>query len=79
MGHTTGIAQINESTEQTTEIEIGTNHQYNNLTIDVTTLPIGTQLNIKVEVLASKGLQRLHSRPHVPLDPSSDVLLDQNG
>ena len=36
-------------------------HQDDNLTIDITTLPTGTQLNIQADVLITKGLQRLLS------------------
>ena len=37
------------------------------------------QLNIKADALATQGLNTLESRPKVPLDPTSEVLLHHRG
>ena len=54
-------------------------HQDDDYTIDINDLSKGTQLNIKADRLATKGLNCLHTKPRVPLDPSSDVLIHQHG
>ena len=54
-------------------------HQDNNHTININELSKGTQLNIKADKLAMKGLNQLHTKPRVPLDPSSEVLIHQDG
>ena len=54
-------------------------HQDDDPTNDITMLSKGTQLNIKVDELITKGLQQLHTKPKVPIDPSSEVLLHHDG
>ena len=48
-------------------------------TTDITELSKGTQLNIKADKLVTQGLNQLHTKPRVPLDPSSEVLIHQDG
>ena len=45
----------------------------------VSELDQAAQLNIKVDALATQGLNKLDSRPKVPMDPTSEVLLHQRG
>ena len=52
-------------------------HQDDDPTINIKDLSKGTQLNIKEDKLATKGLQQLHTKPKVPLDPTSEVMLHQ--
>ena len=48
-------------------------------TSDIATLPTGTQLNITADKLATNGLRRLHTKPRVLIDPSTEVLLHHKG
>ena len=50
-----------------------------NPNVDITTLSVATQLNIKANALATQGLERLDLKPKLPLDPSSEVLFHQRG
>ena len=54
-------------------------HQDDNPDIDITKLSNATQLNIKADVLAAQGLDRLNSKPRVPLDLSSEAFFHQQG
>ena len=54
-------------------------HQDDNPTIVINTLSTGTQLNIQVDKLATKELQRPHSKPNVQLGPSPEVMIHQQG
>ena len=45
----------------------------------VSELDKAAQLNIKADALATQGLNTLESRPKVPLDPTSEVLLHHRG
>ena len=54
-------------------------HQDDDPDIGIKTLSVGTQLNIKADALATQELDRLNSKPKVPLDPSSKVMLHQQG
>ena len=54
-------------------------HQDIDPMIDITKLSKETQLNIKADELAAKDLQQLHTKPKVPLDPLSEVLLHHDG
>ena len=54
-------------------------HQDDDPTIDINDLSQGTQLNIKADELATKWLQCLHMKPKVPLDPTLEVLIHQDG
>ena len=60
-------------------LEWAASHQDDNPTIDITTLSTGTQINIEADGLTTKGLQRLHTKPKIPLNPLSDVMLYQGG
>ena len=42
--------------------------------VDFTKLSIATKLNIKADVIATQGLDKLESNPRVPMDPSVEVL-----
>ena len=52
-------------------------HQDDDPDVDITKLSDATQLNIKADVLAIPGLDRLNLKSGVPMDPSSEVLLHQ--
>ena len=45
----------------------------------VSELDQAAQLNIKADALATQGLNTLESRPKVPMDPTSEVLLHHRG
>ena len=61
------------------KLEWVSSHQDDDTTIDVSTLPTSTQLSIEVDKHATTNLKRLHTKPRVPLDPSSEVLLHHKG
>ena len=46
---------------------------------DISKLAKSAQINIKADALATQGLNTLSSRPKVPMDPTSEVLLHQRG
>ena len=50
-------------------------HQDDDPTIDINKLSQSNQLNIKADELVMKGLNRLHTKPKVPLDPASEILI----
>lgn len=55
-------------------------HQDENTTINITTLSTGTKLSIEADVLTTKGLQRLHTKPKAPLNTLLlDVMIHQQG
>ena len=60
-------------------LEWVTSHQDDDPTVDIKDLSKGTQLNIKANELATKGLQQLHTKPKVSLDPILNVILHQAG
>ena len=60
-------------------LEWVTSHQDDDPTIDINDLSQGIELNIRADGLATKGLQQLHTKPNVPLDPTSEVLIHQGG
>ena len=61
------------------ELEWVASHKDNNTTIDISTLPTGTQLNIKANKLATTGLRNLPMKPRVLLDPTLEVFLHHQG
>ena len=61
------------------ELEWVASHQDDDPNIDLSNLPTGTKLNILADELATEGLNKLHTKPKVPLDPSSAVLLHHKG
>lgn len=53
---------------------MGSSHQDNDPIVEIETLQIGPGLNIETKVIAMVGLYPLHSKPRVPLNPSSEVI-----
>ena len=54
-------------------------HQDDDPDEDISKLSKAAQLNIKADALATQGLNKLESNPIVPLDPSAEGLLHQQG
>ena len=61
------------------ELDWVQSHKDDDPDVDITKLSVGTQLNIKADALATQGLDQLDSKPKVPMDPSSEVMLHQRG
>ena len=61
------------------ELEWVHSHQDDDPDEDVTKLSKAAQLNIKIDALATQGLNKLESNPRVLMDPSAEVLLHQRG
>ena len=61
------------------ELEWVRSHQDDDPDEDVTKLSKAAQLNIKADVLATQGLNKLESNPRVPMDPTAEVSLHQQG
>ena len=55
------------------------NHQDNDPNVETTKLSDAIKLNIKANVLATQGLDKLESNPQVRMDPSAEVLIHQWG
>ena len=55
-------------------------HQDDNKSYEeIMKLDKAAKLNIKADALATQGLNKLESKPKVPMDPTSEVLLHQQG
>ena len=61
------------------ELEWVRSHQDDDPDEDISKLDKAAQLNIKANALATQGLNKLDSKPKVPMDPTSEVLLHQRG
>ena len=61
------------------ELEWVHSHQDDDPDEDITNLSEAAQLNIKVDVLATQGLDKLELNPQVLMNPSAEVLLHQQG
>ena len=61
------------------ELEWVRSHQDDEPNKDITKLSDAAQLNIEVNALATQGLDKLGLNPWVPMDPSAEVLLHQQG
>ena len=61
------------------ELEWIHSHQDDDRDKDIAKLSEAAQLNIKADALATQGLDKLELDPRVPMDPSAEVLLHQQG
>ena len=73
------IHRLMATMKERPELELVRSHQDDDPDIDIEKLSDVTKLNIKADALATQGLDRLESNPRVPMDPSSEVLLHQQG
>ena len=78
VGCATGNTHGDEQDEGKPELEWVRSHQDDNPE-DISKLDKAAQLNIKADALATQGLNTLESKPKVPMDPTSEVLLHQRG
>ena len=70
------ICTAMEKMKEKPELEWVRSHQDDD---EVSELDQAAQLNIKADALATQGLNTLDSRPKVPMDPTSEVLLHHRG
>ena len=49
-------------------------HQDDDPKVKISDLPLGAQLNIVADKLATTGLQKLNQKPMVPIEPTSEVM-----
>ena len=73
------LHRLKNKMKEQLELEWIQSHQDDDPTTDIKTLPVGTQPNIKTDELAAQGLNQLKLKPIVPLDSSSEVMLNQQG
>ena len=70
------IHTVMDKMKEKPELEWIRSHQDGDLVLE---LNQAAQLNIKADALATQGLNTLDSRPKVPMDPTSEVLLHHKG
>ena len=58
----------------TISVEWVASHQDDDPNVNISDLPLGAQLNIEADKLATTGLHESKMKPIVPLDPSSEVM-----
>ena len=73
------IHRLMRKMKEQPELEWVRSHQDDDPDEDISKLSEAAQLNIKADVLATQVLHKLKSNPRVPIDPSAEVLLHQQG
>ena len=70
-----GIHRLMTKIKEQLENDWVQSHQDDDIDVDITTLSVGIQLNIKADTLVTQGLDKLDSKQKVPLDPPLKLML----